>query len=56
MGMTDYEVLKIAHELGRRGFDALSFIAIMPGSAVMYRTVVYVVMYALAGRVLGGAE
>ncbi|MFB6149074.1 MAG: arginase family protein [Halobacteriales archaeon] len=52
MGMSDYEILKLSHEIGKRGFDALSFIAIMPGSAVMYRTVAYVIMYMLAGKVL----
>jgi agmatinase len=52
MGMTDYEILKLAHEIGKEGFDALSFLAIMPGSAVMYRTVVYVIMYMLAGKAI----
>jgi agmatinase len=52
MGMNDYEILKIAHKIGTRGFDALSFIAIMPGSQVMYRTVVYVIMYMLTGKVI----
>lgn len=52
MGMTDHEILRIAHEIGKRDFDALSFIAIMPGSQVMYRTVVYVIMYMLTGKVI----
>jgi agmatinase len=52
IGMTDYEVIRIAHELGRRGFAGLSFICIPPGSEVVYRTVVYVVMYLLAGKAL----
>jgi len=34
-----------------RGFDALSFICIPPGSAVIYRLVVYVIMYMLAGKI-----
>jgi agmatinase len=53
IGMTDYEVIRIAHEIGKRGFDGLSFICIPPGSNVIYRTIVYVIMYALAGMVLG---
>jgi agmatinase len=58
IGMSDYEVIRIAHEVGLRGLDGLSFICIPPGSAVVYRTIVYVIMYLLAGRVLarqGGA-
>ncbi len=49
IGMTDYEVIRIAHEVGRRGLDGMSFICIPPGSAVVYRTIVYVIMYMLAG-------
>jgi len=52
IGMTDYEVIRIAFEIGRRGFTGVSFICIPPGSAVIYRTVVYVIMYMLAGRAL----
>ena len=52
IGMTDYEVIRIAHEIGKRGLAGLSFICIPPGSAVVYRTIVYVIMYLLAGRVL----
>jgi agmatinase len=51
MGMTDYELLRISYEVGQRGFDALSFICIPPGSAVIYRLIVYVIMYMLAGKV-----
>jgi agmatinase len=49
IGMTDYEVLRIAYEVGYRGLDALSFICIPPGSAVVYRLIVYVIMYLMAG-------
>jgi len=49
MGMSDYELMRLSYEIGKRGFDALSYLAIMPGSQVMYRTVVYSIMYALAG-------
>ncbi len=53
IGMTDYEVIRIAHEIGQRGLTGFSFICIPPGSAVVYRTIVYVIMYLLAGKVLG---
>ena len=49
IGLTDYEVIRIAHEIGKRGLSGMSFICIPPGSAVVYRTVVYVIMYMLAG-------
>lgn len=52
IGLTDYEVIRIAHEIGRRGCAGFSFICIPPGSAVVYRLIVYVIMYLLAGRVL----
>jgi agmatinase len=52
IGVSDYEVIRIAHELGLRGVDALSFICIPPGSAVQYRVIVYVIMYMLAGITL----
>jgi agmatinase len=51
IGMTDYEVIRLAHEIGKRGFDGLSFICIPPGSEVIYRTIVYVIMYMLAGKI-----
>ncbi|WP_205738402.1 arginase family protein [Billgrantia endophytica] len=49
IGMTDYEVIRIAHESGKLGCNALSFICIPPGSPVMYRVVVYCIMYFIAG-------
>jgi agmatinase len=49
IGMTDYEVIRIAFEIGKRGLAGLSFICIPPGSAVIYRVIVYVVVYLLAG-------
>jgi agmatinase len=52
IGMTDYEVLRLSLEIGKRGFNGLSFICIPPGSPVMYRVIVYVIMYMLAGRAL----
>jgi agmatinase len=50
IGMSDYEAIRIAFEIGKRGLDGFSFICIPPGSAVVYRTIVYVIMYMLAGR------
>jgi agmatinase len=56
IGMTDYEVIRVAHEVGIRGFDGMSFICIPPGSEVVYRTIVYVIMYMLAGMALSSRE
>lgn len=44
--------IRIAHEVGRRGPAGFSFICIPPGSAVVYRTIVYVIVYLLAGMAL----
>ena len=52
IGMTDYEVIRIAHEIGKRGLSGMSFICIPPGSAVGYRVIVYVIMYLLAGMAM----
>ena len=52
IGMTDYECIRIAHEMGLRGCDGFSFICIPPGSAVMYRVIVYIIMYLLAGKAI----
>jgi agmatinase len=49
IGLSDYDVIRLAHEIGTRGVDGFSFICIPPGSAVQYRVVVYVIMYLLAG-------
>jgi agmatinase len=54
IGMTDYEVIRVAHELGLRGVAGFSFICIPPGSEVIYRLIVYIIMYMLAGKVLSG--
>ena len=56
IGMTDYEVIRIAHEIGLRGLSGFSFICIPPGSAVVYRTIVYVITYLLAGLALRKRE
>ncbi|MFC1802407.1 arginase family protein [Thermoproteota archaeon] len=52
IGMSDYEILRLAFEIGKKGFDALSFICIPPGSAAGYRVVVMTIMYILAGKIL----
>ena len=52
IGMTDYEVIRVAHEVGRRGLAGMSFICIPPGSAVVYRTIVSIIAYLMAGLVL----
>ena len=49
IGLSDYEVIRIAHEIGKRGLSGMSCICIPPGSAVIYRVIVYVIMYLLAG-------
>ena len=56
IGLTDYEVIRIAHEIGRRGLSGMSFICIPPGSAVIYRVIVYVIMYLMAGLALEKAK
>ncbi len=53
MGMNDYEVLRIANEVGRRGLTGMSFICIPPGSKIVYRLIVYIVMYLMVGLVQG---
>ena len=52
IGMTDFEVIRVAHEIGRRGLTGMSFICIPPGSAVIYRVLVYTIAYLLAGMAL----
>lgn len=49
IGMTDYEVIRIAFEIGKRGLTGMSFICIPPGSAIIYRVIVYVIAFLLAG-------
>ncbi len=51
IGMTDYEVIRVAYEVGLRGLSGMSFICIPPGSAVVYRVIVYVICYLMAGLV-----
>ena len=51
MGITGYELLRLGLEVGLRGFDESSFICILPGSAVIFCPIVYVIMYILAEKV-----
>jgi hypothetical protein len=39
IGMSDYEVIRTAFEVGRHGLTGMSFLCIPPGSAVMYRVI-----------------
>jgi agmatinase len=52
IGMTDFEVIRCALEIGKRGFTGASFICIPPNSAVVYRTITYIIMFMLAGLAL----
>ena len=52
MGMSDYEVIRLAHEIGLRGLTGMSFICIPPGSMVIYRTIVYIIPFLIAGIAL----
>ena len=52
MGMTDYEIIRLAHEIGKRGLTGMSFICIPPGSMVTYRLIVYIIAFLIAGIAL----
>ena len=52
IGMTDFEVIRCALEIGKRGFTGASFICIPPNSAAAYRVITYVIMFMLAGMAL----
>ena len=54
LGLSVWEVVKIAHEAGRAGLGGLSFVAIPPGSPAVGAIVTYVIDWMLAGRILGG--
>ena len=41
---------------GDAGLSGMSFICIPPGSAVIYRVIVYVIMYLMAGLALEKAK
>jgi agmatinase len=44
------------HEIGLRGLTGMSFICIPPGSAVIYRTIVCVITYLMAGLAIRKKE
>ena len=52
IGLTDYETIRIAHEIGKRGLSGMSLVAIPPGSQIIYRVIVYVIMYLMAGMAM----
>lgn len=53
MGLTDYDVIRIAYEIGKLGTNALSFASIVPNSPIMLRMVVYSIIYFIAGHIEG---
>ena len=54
LGLSAWDVTKIVHEAGRRGLDSLSFVYVAPRSSATAAIVSYVVVYLMAGWVLGG--
>jgi agmatinase len=52
MGMTDYQALRLMFEIGKKGFDAVSFLAIPPSSPHVHRFITYAIKILLAGRTL----
>ena len=53
LGLSVWEVVKTVHESGRSGLDALSFVYVAPRSEAVSAIVSYIVVYYLAGLVLG---
>ena len=56
MGMSDYEIIRLAHEIGKRGLTGMSFICIPPGSMVTYRLIVYIIAFLIAGLALSRSD
>jgi agmatinase len=54
LGMSGWEVVKVVHECGRAGLHGLSFVYVAPRSDAVSALVSYIVVYYLAGLVLGG--
>lgn len=52
IALSDYECIRLAHEVGRRGLTGFSFICIPPGSAAVYRVIVSIIVYMAAGLAL----
>ena len=56
MGMTDYEIIRLAHKISKRGLTGMSFICIPPGSMVTYRLIVYIIAFLIAGIALSRGD
>jgi agmatinase len=54
LGLSTRDVVKIVHEAGKRGLDGLSFVYVAPRSSGAAAVVCYVVVYLMAGWILGG--
>jgi agmatinase len=53
MGLSVSEVVQVVHEAARRGLDGLSFVYVAPRSDAITAIVCYIIVYYLAGLVLG---
>jgi arginase family enzyme len=51
--LSAWDVVKVVHEAGKAGLDALSFVYVAPRSDAISALVSYIVVYYLAGLVLG---
>jgi agmatinase len=51
MGLAEYEALRIMFEVGKRGFDGVSFVAIPPSSPNVHRFITYAIKILLAGKI-----
>jgi agmatinase len=54
LGLSGWDVVTTVHEAGKAGLDALSFVYVAPRSPGIAAMVSYVVVYLLAGLILGG--
>jgi agmatinase len=54
LGLSVWDVTRVVHECGKAGLDALSFVYVAPRSHAISAVVSYIVVYYLAGLVLGG--
>jgi arginase family enzyme len=54
LGLSAWDVVTAVHEAGRAGLDGLSFVYVAPRSPAIAAIVSYVVVYLLAGWILGG--
>jgi len=56
LGLSVWEVIRVVHESARLGLNALSFVYVAPNSPAISAVVSYIVVYYLAGLVLGGTS